>query len=425
MAYGDGSPAPQNSIGCHSKRMASAVWQRTRDGVLLVSLSGGVARFVDGELEIAYPPSSFDAAIRVSTAAPGPRRGSLAGRYGRRRSRAFPSGNDRYLRVIRRSLRRRRLEVVSRIVKATSGSRRLRASIGFARLPVATYSVKQGLTERAVDSVLAAQDGSIWMGTSVGLNRWDRGHVTSPWRPADVNGVGSIFQDSLGRVWVSTANEVGYLEGEQVCRAAWTSQGARQVDRRRRRRQCLDCELARRGLVRFSCAPERSSRSRGIKLKQTSMPVAVAADRSLKGVWLGFRQGRLLYFADGQVRASYGSAEGIADGLRGLHLDRDGTLWAATDGGLSRVKNGRVATLTVRNGLPCDGVEWLVEDDDRAFWLGTRCGLVRIARTDLTDWTVSVDAGHECHACHQDDRLRQHGWRENVCRRNLFQVGQP
>jgi len=70
----------------------------------------------------------------------------------------------------------------------------------------------------------------------------------------------------------------------------------------------------------------------------------------------------------------------------GLQLGSDGAVWAATEGGLSRVKDGRITTLTSRNGLPCDAVFWAMEDGDRSFWLQTPCGLVRIARTELEAW---------------------------------------
>ena len=101
------------------------------------------------------------------------------------------------------------------------------------------------------------------------------------------------------------------------------------------------------------------------------------------GVWLSFwRDGGVLYFKDGQVRASYTAADGLGKGhVPGLQLDRDGALWAATEeGGLSRIKDGRIATLTTKNGLPCDTIHWTIEDDDRSLWLYTACGLVRIAR---------------------------------------------
>ena len=108
-------------------------------------------------------------------------------------------------------------------------------------------------------------------------------------------------------------------------------------------------------------------------------------------VWLSFWvDGGVLYFKDRQVRASYIPANGLGAGtVPDLRLDRDGVLWAATsEGGLSRIKDGRIATLTTRNGLPCDTIHWSIENDDRSLWLWTACGLVRIARTELDAWVA-------------------------------------
>ena len=37
-----------------------------------------------------------------------------------------------------------------------------------------------------------------------------------------------------------------------------------------------------------------------------------------------------------------------------------------------------MATLTSRNGLPCDDTQWVMEDDNQSVWLYMECGLVRI-----------------------------------------------
>src|SRR5208283_282383 len=107
------------------------------------------------------------------------------------------------------------------------------------------------------------------------------------------------------------------------------------------------------------------------------------------GLWLGFYGGGVAYFKDGRILASYTTANGLGEGVvNALRLDRDGALWAATDGGLSRVQNGRVITLTSKNGLPCDAAHWTIEDDDRSLWLSMACGLVRIARPELDAWAA-------------------------------------
>jgi signal transduction histidine kinase len=362
------------------------------DGVLLVSLDGGVARFVDGQLEIAY---GFPRSIRQFQF-PLPLRDRngglwLGGSTGGGLVHFHQGTTDTFS-----STEGLSGDAVYKLFEDREGNIWVATTEGldrFRNMPVATYSVKQGLTSARVTSVLAARDGSIWMGTSVELNRWDRGHVTSPWRPANLVGVGSIFQDSLQRVWASTDDEVGYLDASRFVTLERVGGGlirwiAEDIDAN------VWIANAATGLFRFSLRTGHIDHTRWDTLEHGAPATAMAADRSMKGVWLGFRNGVVKYFADGQVRASYGTAEGIGNGLRSLYLDRDGAVWVSSDMGLSRVKNGRVATLTVKNGLPCDGIEWLVEDDDRALWVGTRCGLVRLARADLAAWVTAVDTEH-------------------------------
>src|SRR4030095_15026033 len=74
-----------------------------------------------------------------------------------------------------------------------------------------------------------------------------------------------------------------------------------------------------------------------------------------------------------------------------LRFDRTGALWAATEGGLSRVHNGRIATITTSNGLPCNSVHWAIEDDAQSVWLYMTCGLVRIPVSDVSAWATSVE----------------------------------
>jgi hypothetical protein len=115
------------------------------------------------------------------------------------------------------------------------------------------------------------------------------------------------------------------------------------------------------------------------------------------------------YLKDGQIRASYTSADRLGKGrVTGFQLDRDGTLWAATESGLSRVKNGQVATLTSKNGLPCDTVRGVLEDDDHSFWLYMACGLVRIARPELDAWLTDSKRMIQTTVFDSSDGVRRH-----------------
>ena len=266
----------------------------------------------------------------------------------------------------------------------------------FREYTVPTISVKQGLSSPFVGCVLAAKDGSVWLGTSDGLNRRKNGQITVYRRPRTAaetrqstdttvegqtqespdgiqatkqrggtaheiisselpdNYVTSLFQGTDGRVWVATLRGLAYFENNGFVRLKrvhlppfsqlagdssgnlWGTNGERGVFRLREGRVVEHFPWARLGIG--------GSRSNPL-----------VTDPLHGGLWLASWGGGVVYFRDGQVRASYSPANGLGAGrVNALQLDPDGTLWAATDGGLSHIKDGRVAMLTTKNGLPCD-----------------------------------------------------------------------
>jgi signal transduction histidine kinase/ligand-binding sensor domain-containing protein len=266
----------------------------------------------------------------------------------------------------------------------------------FRETAVATLSIEQGLSNDVVTTVLAAHDGSVWLGTSGGLNRWSDGRVSlaptgSGKRDGRLNGQnpGSLFQDFRGRIWVDTVAGLGYLENGgfaplnnvpavNVHAFAEDVKGnVWMADQNRglfRRDRSGSVELIL--WSRFL--------SRGFGLSMTGDPRG--------GIWIGFVPGGLAYFADDMVRASYSERDGFAAGdVTDLRLDSDGTLWASTQGGLSLLNNGRVTTLNTRDGLPCDTVHWTIEDTAHAVWLATPCGLLRILRAELDAWAAAAE----------------------------------
>jgi signal transduction histidine kinase len=120
---------------------------------------------------------------------------------------------------------------------------------------------------------------------------------------------------------------------------------------------------------------------------RTDPAIVLAQDPLHGGLWLGFSQGGVVWFRDGHVRSSYSAADGLGEGrVNDLRFDGEGALWIATEGGLGLLKNGRIAMLRSTNGLPCDAVQWTMEDDAQSIWLMTTCGLVRAARSELDAW---------------------------------------
>ncbi|HTS28286.1 MAG TPA: two-component regulator propeller domain-containing protein [Bryobacteraceae bacterium] len=260
----------------------------------------------------------------------------------------------------------------------------------FRDLAAPTISASQGLSNNFIMSVLAVRDGSLWLGTPDGLNLWKDGQITiyrkqNSGLPDD--GVQSLFQDDHGRIWVSTFRGVAYFENgrfipvSSVPGGGVSSIAGDAVEN-------LWISHHDQGLIHLF-GGTKVERTPWAGLGRKDWALALLSDPLQGGLWLGFEEGGVAYFKDGQIRASYAGRDGLAEGrVTGLQMDRDGTLWAATEGGLSRVKDGRVATLTSKNGLPCDTVHWVIEDNDHSFWLYTACGLVRIARTELDAWAA-------------------------------------
>ncbi len=276
----------------------------------------------------------------------------------------------------------------------------------FRELPIPSFSVKQGLPP-LVFAVLADLGGNVWLSASV-LNRWNGAEITAyrehPLRthadrqgsarqrtvtgsglPED--GVQTLFQDIRGRIWASSLRGAGYLENDRFISSGVPGGYVSAMAEDDARNLWIANQDA--GLIRLSPGGE-IQQIPWTALGQKTAAITLAADPRDGGLWMGFFQGGLAYFKDGAVRASYAASDGLGQGgVNGLWVDGDGTVWAATEGGLSRLKNGRIATLTRKNGLPCDAVHWSIEDDDHALWLYLACGLVRIPRTELDAWAAA------------------------------------
>jgi len=291
----------------------------------------------------------------------------------------------------------------------------------FRETPVFSISVKQGLSNPSVESVLVARDNSVWLSTLDGLNHWNDGRVTTYWpgghdakdsarlRVTGQSGsafytsekegvteiadpglpdttVGSLYEDDRGRIWVSTPKGIARFENGRFSvvkevPGGWVNAITGDT------KAGVWISYQDQGLVHWADGKlvEEVPWSR---LGGNGVASSVLPDPVRGGLWLGFFQGGLVHLKDGQIRASYGKNGGLGSGrVMGLQLDADGTLWAATEGGLSRIRDGRIATLNSSNGLPCDTVHWSVEVD-ASFWLYTACGLVRIARSELQRWAT-------------------------------------
>jgi len=204
----------------------------------------------------------------------------------------------------------------------------------FRDFAVPTFSVEQGLASYGIDSVLATRDGSLWMGTSHGLNRWNKGQITvyrnrseddsRGAHRASVLGAGrralpsktareiidtglpedlvtSLFQDKAGKIWVATVAGVSFFESGRFSRIPSIPPGAV---------FSITDDLAGNvwlthegGLFRVF-GRRVVERIPWAKLGRKKPANALLHDAGRGGLWLGFRDGGVAYFKEGQIRAS-------------------------------------------------------------------------------------------------------------------------
>jgi len=244
------------------------------------------------------------------------------------------------------------------------------------------------LSNSYVGSILRARDGSMWLGTLNGLDRWKDGNVAVYGKREGLPDLyaQTLFEDQAGNIWVSTRRGLVYLEqgkfvpvsgirsGSVICIVGDDAGGIWVSDQQKLYH--LD------GRTVVEEIP-------WTKLGHTDFAWSILPDPVGGGLWLGFRQGGVAYYKDHSVRLSYGREQGFGEGqVSGLMLDDDGSIWAATGDGLNLIRNGHTFRLSSANGLPCDIVHWVLEDNDHFFWLYTSCGLVRVPRSELEKWVA-------------------------------------
>lgn len=250
----------------------------------------------------------------------------------------------------------------------------------FREVVAARLTARNGLLSDTILSVHSGGDSQVWVNTVAGLNRLRSGRVDSQPSQFAPDGFGIVFQDSKQRLWVAASTG--------LYRAAAPYRAARQIAGPALRQVHAVAEDAqgdvwvvdqREGLIRVGddevrAFPASSFGGRNIRA------LAAAADG---GMWLGFYDSGIAHFKDGAIRKTVDAAGGlIQDRVNSLHSAADGSLWVATEGGLSQVSDDGIESYRSFSGLPCHAVQWVITDSRGDVWLHTECGLVQLTRSD-------------------------------------------
>lgn len=249
--------------------------------------------------------------------------------------------------------------VVNRIVRDSHGYLWICTREGLSRFDgysFTTYGLVDGLPGAGINDLIETNEGGYWIATNRGLVRFDplgtrrapkgaRPMFTTFLPEADpqTHDVWRLLQDRAGTIWVGTAV----------------------------------------GLYKLNNAGTPSITFARIDVGSQVNAMAEDGDGSL---WIGTDIGLLRRFADGRLER-FTLREGIpANDVNAIAVDRQGRIWIGTrSNGLAVLNADRalprptvVAAYSVRNGLPAYWVHELVKAHDGTLWAATVGGLVHI-----------------------------------------------
>jgi len=276
---------------------------------------------------------------------------------------------------------------------------------GFRDIPVVTFSAEEGLKTDDVVSVLSAHDGIIWVGNDDSLDAIRDGAVSSIRTGKGLPGhqVTSLFEDLAGRLWVGVDDKLWIYQkrhfieikrgdgGHVGTVAGMTEDGEGNV--------WLVTSAPSRKLVRirdFKVVKE-------IQVPHIPAARALAADRTA-GIWLGLMNGDLARYRNGNLESfSFNHDPNVR--VRQVVVNSDNSVLGATAVGLIAWKEGRLQTMTVNNGLPCDNIFSFLSDENN-YWLYTQCGLIEITHAQMHQWLEQPSSVLRVDIIDQSDGVR-------------------
>jgi ligand-binding sensor domain-containing protein len=199
-------------------------------------------------------------------------------------------------------------------------------------------------------AIAEGPDRFIWVGTAgQGLYRFDprKGefrnyrHVASDPFSISSDSIHQLFFDKSGAMWLTTEN----------------------------------------GLDRFDFRKGKFSTYKIDPRNSTEFYYGIAQDDEGK-LWLGGTSGLQSFDASTAEFRSFqhkpGDPASLSDNLvRSVHIDRSGTVWAATENGLDKldVKSEKFTTYYTTNGLPSNSTNCILEDRRGELWISTTHGI--------------------------------------------------
>jgi len=248
---------------------------------------------------------------------------------------------------------------------------------------VFTKGAESGFLSNSARTLLSSADGTLWVGTNTeGLFSYRDGIFHGYGKDAGLPdlSVRALGYDGNGRLWAGTAGGLAVLENGKF-RVAKGTVGI----------PSFFLTLGDGSLLMGSNKPglwQTSSSGlvpylpalTGEGTPLAGVPISAAFLDQRNQLWLGTATGRILVVKGNEIIQTI-EPEALKGGtVKDFLVDRDGTLWVATDKGLLYSHGDGFLGYTEENGLPNNSVTSLCQDQEGSLWVGTeRGGLVKFS----------------------------------------------
>ena len=266
---------------------------------------------------------------------------------------------------------------VRAIAQSTDGYLWFATTGGVARFDGVNFTVFNGsntplLNQTVIAALLAAPDGSLWIGTvNNGLLRYRNGGFEKIETPGLRSAIRALLMDSRGVLWIGADGGLARLDGRRyaaVHRGGWEANVHVLIEYP----SGTVWVGANNGLHRFDAGAERLFTTKDGLPDNSIWGLAPGGGGAL---WVGTHTGGVTEFRQGRFR-TYGRRHGFAPTVvLTLLADRDGVLWVGTDGGgVRRFAEGKFSSYQTRDGLSNQVIRCLYEDSEGSVWMGTAGG---------------------------------------------------